>query len=185
MTKPFLLLALIFFAGSVYSPAYGQPAGNLKIVIIRHGEKSETGDNLNCAGLNRAMQLPKVLVAKFGVPVAVYVPAINSKKSASHARMFQTASPLGIKYNLAINTKYDVQDYAGLAQNLESRTGTVLLVWEHKALDNIIKALGVKAKGLKWGEADFDSIWIVTFKNGKAVLTMDKEGIKPAGNCQF
>lgn len=185
MRKLFLLLTLLFLAGGVYTPANAQPAGNLKIVIIRHGEKSEAGDNLNCAGLNRALQLPKVLAAKFGVPSVVFVPAINSKKSTGHARMFQTASPLAIKYNLAINTKYDVQDYAGLAQNLETRTGTVLLIWEHKALDNIIKALGVKAKGLKWSEADFDSIWIVTFKNGKAVLTMDKEGIKPAGACQF
>jgi len=160
-------------------------AQNLKIVLVRHGEKEAVGDNLNCQGLNRSLQLPKVLVAKFGVPAGVYVPAVNSKKSASHARMFQTASPLAIKYNLAINTKYEVDDYPGLAQALEARTGTVVVVWEHKAMNNILKALGVKTKGLKWADEDFDGIWIVTYKNGKAILTMDKEGLQPAANCQF
>ena len=39
---------------------------NLKVVIIRHGEKpadkSEGGDNLSCQGQNRALQLPAVLI---------------------------------------------------------------------------------------------------------------------------
>jgi hypothetical protein len=185
MKNFFLVLALILIVNGIYSPANGQPAGNLKIVMVRHGEKEATGDNLNCQGLNRALQLPKVLVAKFGTPSLVYAPAVNAKKSTGHARMFQTASPLAIKYNLAINTKYNVDDYALLAQDLQAHTGTVVVVWEHKAMDNILKALGVKTKGLKWGEDDFDSIWIVTFKNGKAVLALDKEGLKPGANCQF
>lgn len=173
-----LMIALTIETGKA------QPS-NLKIVLVRHGEKEALGDNLNCVGLNRALQLPKVLVAKFGVPAGVYVPTVDPKKSASHARMFQTASPLAIKYNLAINTKYGVDDYPGLAQALEARTGTVVVVWEHKAMNNILKALGVKTKGIKWADEDFDGIWIVTYKNGKAVLTVDKEGLHPAANCDF
>jgi len=185
MKNLFLVFALIFIVDGIYSCAYAQPSGNLKIIIVRHGEKDETGDNLNCQGLNRALQLPKVLVGKFGMPSSIFVPAMDPKKSTAHARMFQTASPLSIKYKVNINTKYGVQDFAPLAQGLEAQTGTVVVIWEHKAMDNIIKALGVKAKGLKWGDDDFDSIWIVTYKNGKAVLTMDKEGLKPVVNCQF
>jgi hypothetical protein len=185
MRNLFLVFALIFIVDGIYSCASAQPSGNLKIVLVRHGEKDETGDNLNCQGLNRALQLPKVLVGKFGTPLSIYVPALDPKKSTSHSRMFQTASPLAIKYKVNINTKYGVQDYEPLAQGLEAQTGTVIVIWEHKAMDNIIKALGVKAKGLKWSDDDFDSIWIVTYKNGKAVLTMDKEGLKPVANCQF
>lgn len=170
---------------SVYLTVNAQQLGNVKIIIIRHGEKEVTGDNLNCQGLNRAMGLPKVLVSKFGTPSRVFVPAINSKKSTGHARMFQTASPLAIKYGLKINSLYDVEDYAGLAAGLQAQTGTVVVIWEHKAMDNILKALGVKMHGMKWADEDFDSIWIVTVKNGKAELAMDKEGLHPAGNCAF
>jgi hypothetical protein len=185
MKNYFLVLALLFIVEGIYSQANAQVASNLKIVIIRHGEKEDTGDNLNCQGLNRALQLPKVLNGKFGVPAKIYVPTISSKKSTGHARMFQTASPLAIKYNLKINTEYQVDDYAGLAQSLEAQSGTVVVVWEHKAMDNILKALGAKTGGLRWGDDDFDSIWIVTYKNGKATLTTDKEGLHPVGVCAF
>ena len=41
---------------------------NLKVVIIRHGEKpadkADGGDNLSCQGQNRALQLPAVLIKK-------------------------------------------------------------------------------------------------------------------------
>jgi hypothetical protein len=185
MKNFFIVLALAFMVNGIYFSAKAQPPNNLKIVLVRHGEKELTGDNLNCQGLNRSLQLPKVLVSKFGVPKAIYAPALNPKKSTSHARMFQTASPLAIKYSVAINTKFGVDDFMPLAQSLETQAGTVVVVWEHKAIDNIIKALGVKAQGLKWPDDDFDSIWIVTFTNGKAVLTMDKEGLKPVAGCPF
>jgi len=185
MKNIFLAFALIFFVNGLFSCANAQQPGNLKIVLVRHGEKEATGESLNCQGLNRAMQLPKVIVSKFGKPSVIYVPTLNAKASTTHARMFQTASPLAIKYDLSINSKYEVEDYEPLAQSLQAQTGTVVIIWEHKAMDNILKALGVKTKGLKWGDDDFDSIWIVTYKNGKAVLSMDKEGLHPAANCQF
>jgi len=183
--KNFFLALVVIITISSCSGANAQQAGNVKIIFVRHGEKEATGDNLNCQGLNRAMELPKVLVGKFGTPARIFVPAVNSKKSTGHARMFQTASPLAIKYGLKINSQFDVDDYPGLAAGLEAQSGTVVVVWEHKAMDNILKALGVKMHGTKWGDDDFDSIWIVTIKNGKAELTMDKEGLHPAGGCAF
>jgi len=183
--KSFIILfALLFIIDGYFSTANAQ-SDNLKIVFVRHGEKEATGDNLNCQGLNRAMQLPRVLVAKFGTPAKVYAPSINSKKSTGHARMFQTATPLAVKYGLKINTEYDVQDYDALAQSLKGQSGTIVIVWEHKAMDNILKALGVKLHGMKWGDDDFDSIWVVSFKHGKAELTTDKEGLHPVGACAF
>ncbi len=185
MKNFFRLLFYVIIIGGIYNTASCQPANSLKIILIRHGEKSADGDNLNCQGLNRSMQLPKVLIGKFGVPARIYVPTLNPGKSTSHARMFQTISPLAIKYNLDINAKYEVDDYSTLAKDIETRTGTIFVVWEHKTMDNIIRALGVKNKDLRWPDDDFDSIWIITYKNGKAVLTMDKEGLKPSGSCSF
>lgn len=179
-----MLFIFLFLMLGLYSTSKAQ-GDNLRIVFVRHGEKDATGDNLNCQGLNRAMQLPKVIVFKFGTPAKIYAPSINSKKSTGHARMFQTATPLAVKYGLKINTQYDVQDYDALAQNLKVQSGTVVLVWEHKAMDNILKAIGVKTHGMKWADDDFDSIWVVTFKNGKARFATDTEGLHPAGNCAF
>lgn len=143
------------------------------------------GDQLSCAGLNRALKLPTVLVAKFGVPGSVYVPSVAGGKATKAARMMETAWPLATKYNLAINSKFEVTDIEGLTANLQKKSGTVLVVWEHNALPGIAKQLGINNKKLDWAGDDFDSIWVVTIHNGKATMTVDKENIRPAADCNF
>ena len=175
-----LLCVTIFFCSEGQS---SPSTGVKKIIIIRHGEKPDEGSNLSCQGFNRALQLPPILYKKFGVPASVYVPTINSGKATSTARMYQTAMPFVIKYNLSVNSKYDVEDVDGLAQSLLKKEGTSLVIWEHKAINNIVKALGAAEKG-NWDGADFDSIWIVTIENGKATLSKDKEGLSPVATCQ-
>ena len=90
--------------------------------------------------------------------------------------MFETIIPFAVKYNLSINTKFEEKDATGIASEILKENGTVLVVWEHKAIAPIVNALGVKQE-LKWADDDFDSIWIVTFDKGTAVLSTDKEGI--------
>ena len=155
-----------------------------RIVIIRHGEKPDDGNNLTCQGLNRALQLPAVLNKKIGIPDAIYVPAINLGKKTSEARMYQTIVPFAIKYNLNINSRYDVRDEKGLANAIMKERGTVLLVWEHKAIIKIVKALGINEPNIDWNDNDFDSMWIITFQNGKPVLTKDSENIRPSAECR-
>jgi hypothetical protein len=157
---------------------------NLKLVFIRHGEKPDDGNNLNCQGLNRSLALPAVLYKKFGVPNKLLVPAPGLGKNTKNVRMLQTISPFAAKYNLSINTAFDVDDKKGVAEELLDSKGTIIITWEHNMLPKIVKALGVKGD-LDWPDEDYDSIWIVTFKNGKAVLTKDKEGLRPAMGCSF
>lgn len=178
---PALILVMICFASS----SSCAQSKNLKLVFIRHAEKPDDGDNLSCAGLNRALKLPTVLKAKFGLPDRVYVPALHLGKSTPRARMFQTISPFAIKYNLTINSTFEEEDTKDIAEELASRKGTLLVVWEHNQIRAILKALGVKVKDLQWPDNDYDTIWVVTFKNDKPVLTVDKEGIKPAAACSF
>ena len=177
-----LLLAFAFANFYAVKEASAQ-APNLKLVFIRHGEKPLKGDNLTCQGLNRALLLPDLINKKFGVPSFLFVPGLALGESTKHARMFQTITPVAIKYNLPINSSHTEKDSTGIAQDLKSKNGTVLIVWEHKAIKSIIHALGI-SDNLIWPDDDYDSIWIVTFKNGKAVLTKDKEGLKPALNCR-
>ena len=178
------LFAVVFVFVCCHNSSGQQGGSPLKrVIIIRHGEKPEQGDNLSCQGLNRSLQLPEVLNKKFGVPNYIFVPAINTGKKTSTARMYQTIIPFAVKYNLNINSKYDVDDIKDLASDIEKRSGTVLLVWEHDHIDNIAKALGVQQTS-KWAGDDFDSIWIINFQNGKATLTKDSEGIKPDASCR-
>jgi len=171
----------IFFCSEGQSSSAAATAGK-KIIIIRHGEKPDDGDNLSCKGFNRALQLPQVLYSKFGLPAAIYVPSLHTGKKTSTARMYQTIIPFAIKYNLTVNSKFDVDDAEGLAGALKQNEGTSLVVWEHKNINDITKALGVQQK-LKWDDADFDSIWIVTLSATGATVSMDKEGITPKDAC--
>lgn len=188
MKKTILLLALAGIATfallSFSGIAQAAPDNNLKVVMIRHGEKPDPGDNLSCQGENRALQLPAVLYQKFNIPAYTYVPTLGQGKATKHARMFQTVSPFAIKYNLAVDSKYDTDDYEKVAKNVLEKTGTVLMVWEHKAIPHIAEKLGVK-NSPAWEGSDFDSIWIITYPNGNAVLTLDKEGISPSPDCNF
>lgn len=187
MKKTILLAVLAGIAVSALSfscIAQAEPDNNLKVVIIRHGEKPDPGDNLSCQGENRALQLPAVLYQKFNIPDYTYVPALGLGKATKHARMFQTVSPFAIKYNLTVDSKYEEDDYSKVAKNVLEKTGTVLMVWEHKAIPHIAEQLGVKNPP-SWQGQDFDSIWVITYPEGKAELSIDQEGLNPSADCNF
>ncbi len=187
MKKHILLPVLAGIAVSAISfSCIGEmvPDNNLKVVIIRHGEKPDNGDNLSCQGENRALQLPAVLYQKFNKPNYTYVPSLELDKSTKHARMFQTVTPFAIKYDLKVNSKYDEKDFSTIAKNVLEKTGTVLMVWEHSAIPPLAEELGVKNPPA-WDGKDFDSIWVITYGKGKAVLSIDKEGITASSDCKF
>ena len=151
-----------------------------KLIIIRHGEKPVVGDNLSPLGLKRALLLPAVLHNKFGVPDFVYVPALAMDTHTSHARMFQTVTPFAVQYNLTINSKFDQKNVDGVTADVLSKNGTVLLVWEHHLINDIVAKLGIKNAPI-WDDDDFDSIWIITEANtGKPILTIDHQNLTAA-----
>lgn len=178
-----IFVVILVFIYPIASLAENVPEDNLKVVIIRHGEKPNDGDNLSCQGQNRALQLPTVLYNKFGRPDQVYVPSLGLGPSTKHARMFQTVSPFAIKYNLTVNSQFDEKDYQNVATEVLNKTGTVLLVWEHSAIHHLAKKLGVK-NSPDWDDDDFDSIWIITFAEGIPSLSVDNEGLQPSEDCQ-
>ncbi|MGI4834804.1 MAG: hypothetical protein ACRYFK_15215 [Janthinobacterium lividum] len=184
-------LYLLYRLSSLAPPVHRPPV--LRVVIIRHGEKPAEGDNLSCAGLNRALALPAVLNRLLPTPPNfTYVPIIGTNDdSTSQARMFQTVTPYAVQHNLCVNSNYAVENAAGLAQELRRQRGTALLVWEHNAIPEITKQLGIKDE-LEWPDEDFDSIWLIEFSGGGAkgkakrpFLTRSREHIYPAAACLF
>ena len=185
-----ILVPLVVLCGTVAavlsfpSLAGPIPDDSLRVVIIRHGEKPDTGDHLNCQGENRALQLPMVLERKFGVPDHVYVPVMASGKSQAHARMFETIVPLVVKHHLKVNSEFDIDAGPAIAEQLFKKRGTILLVWQHEAIPALAAALGASSPP-KWKDRDFDGIWIITYRGGHASLAFDREGISPAATCSF
>lgn len=182
LLKILIAVVIVFNAGECTSQTNN--TGVQKVVIIRHGEKNDQGDNLSCKGLNRSLLLPAVLYNKYKLPDKIFVPSVNNGKSASQLRMLETITPFAIKYNINIDTKYDVDDAKDLADAVLKTKGYALIIWEHKNIHDVAKALGVNDKGIKWDDNDFDSIWVIDFKNGKGTLTMDKENINPPDACR-
>lgn len=174
----FLILTCLSLSLSVRSQ------GKYKFIIIRHGEKQDKLENLNCAGLNRSLKLISVLNKKIGVPDYIYVPSVGNGNTTTHSRMFQTITPFAVNYNMSINSNYKSNDFEGILGDIKQKEGTILFVWEHQSIGELAKALGIKGK-LKWSDSDFDSIWIITGKGKSRVLTIDKEGIIPGKTCAF
>lgn len=184
----FAIRNLILFGVTLFTTSWDCLAVNLisdglKVVIIRHGEKQDTSENLNCQGENRARQLPAILYSKFNTPKHIFVPALGSGIGTNHARMFQTISPFAIRYNLSINSKFSGNDYSTVAKSVLEKTGTILLVWNHSSIPLLAAKLGVN-RPPRWAEDDFDSIWIINYPHGKAVLSIDKEGLSPSPDCK-
>ena len=184
--KNYLRLSLLVLTGCCFATlgACQKKSTGLKVVIIRHGEKPKDGDNLNCQGFNRSLALPKVLFGKFGTASTILVPTVKAGIQTKQSRMFQTISPYAVKYAININSSYDDNDVKDVAADVKSRTGVVILVWEHNNIPKLAKALGVQ-NVTGWPNSDFDSIWVVTYDNGTATLTKDTEGLKPSPDCSF
>lgn len=185
MKSIYTCICLSCFASFCFVNCFGQATVTSiqKVVFIRHAEKPDKGDNLSCKGLNRSLQLPAVLSRKFITFNSVFVPSLSGGHSTKHARMYQTIIPFAVGQNLNINSNYDVDDIQGITAAIKKAGGSILLVWEHKNISKIIKALGVKDTGMKWDDNDFDSIWVLTFNNDIGMLSKDSENLNPLPNC--
>ncbi|MFD2720218.1 histidine phosphatase family protein [Hymenobacter monticola] len=181
-------LLLLYHLNPVEPKAPPVPKGPLlRIVIIRHGEKPTEGDNLSAIGLARALALPEVLNRLLPRPPHfTYVPCIGTdKEETTRVRMMQTVLPYAVQHNLTINSDYAPDEVQGLVRELRRHRGTVLLVWEHHNIVRIAAALGI-AEPPAWPDDDYDSIWTITFKKGRAkgkakqpVLRKSRQGIEP------
>jgi hypothetical protein len=184
------IIFFVFVLLNLVATAQKLPNGVLlRVVIIRHGEKPDNGDNLSCAGLNRSLRLPAVLDTVTGTPDYTYVPTISTGKKTNSVRMFQTISPFAVQKNLVINSKYAETDTDDAANDVLKKRGIILMVWEHDNIPNLAKALGVKGK-LTWSGKDFDSIWIIDFsvtdKKGNLkdpAMKVEQEKINPPAGC--
>ena len=165
------------------------------IVFFRHGEKPSGGlGQLTCQGLNRALALPDVLLAKFGRPDYLYAPNPATKISDPagsffYVRPLATIEPVAIRTGRSVNTRYGYNDVNGLRQILvmsSKANATIFVSWEHaylvKIVQNLMNAYGGGGQTVPaWTSGDYDSLYIVrlTYTNGAidAQFERDREGL--------
>jgi hypothetical protein len=164
------------------------------IVFFRHGEKPSGGyGQLTCQGLNRALALPDVLLAKFGKPSWAYAPDPTVKLSESagsffYVRPLATLEPTAIRAGLSVNTGYGYNNVSGLRSVLIRSTkanSTIFVAWEHaylvKIVQSIMDAYGGGARVPAWTTGDYDSLYVVhvnyTASGINARFDLDREGL--------
>ncbi|MFF7107101.1 histidine phosphatase family protein [Pseudomonas sichuanensis] len=190
-----LLLSLMLTAAALplamdVVESRAQPVdGTQTLVFLRHAEKPGEGlGQLNCQGLNRAIDLATLLPERFGK--ADYVFAANPSRhveegsqdrSYSYIRPLMTITPSAIRLGLPVNIDYGANDTDGLAKELlrdKYRNATVYTAWSHGYLPELINAVAGKALGEErvitqdWSGDDFDTLYVLTltWHDGKASL---------------
>jgi hypothetical protein len=185
-----LLVAGALFLALEASETRAQPAdGTQTLVFLRHAEKPAGGlGQLNCQGLNRAINLATLLPEKFGK--ANYVFAANPTRnveegeqdnSYSYIRPLMTINPSAIKLGLPVNIKFSANDTSALADELlhdKYHNSIIYTAWSHGYLPELINKVAQEAVGEKrtitedWESDDFDSMFVLTltWHNGKATL---------------
>ncbi|QXI10094.1 histidine phosphatase family protein [Pseudomonas zeae] len=187
---PSLLAVSALFLSLESSESRAQPVdGTQTLVFLRHAEKPEGGlGQLNCQGLNRAIDLSTLLPEKFGK--ADYVFAANPTRnveegeldnSYSYIRPLMTISPAAIKLGLPVNIEFSANDTSDLARELledKYHNSTIYTAWSHGYLPELINKVAGNAVGEKqnitddWAGNDFDTLYVLTltWHNGKASL---------------
>jgi hypothetical protein len=176
----FLVLAAVpGFCQAGFTQAPQPPA---TILLIRHGEKPETGIHLSPAGVERAKAIPQLFggAAPHNLPKPDFLFATKAGKNSD--REVDTLLPLSEAMKMPISHEVADKDFATLATELLSGKygGKVVLVcWHHGSIPGFAEALGAKAPYAKWPDTQFDRVWRIDYVNGKAKLTDLPEALMP------
>jgi hypothetical protein len=170
------------------------------IVCIRHGEKPPGGlGQLTCQGLNRALALPDVLLAKYGKPQFVFAPNPTQKVDGDryyYVRPLMTIEPTAIRCGLPVNTEFGYREIKGLEDELEKPeydNATIFVAWEHGMLDEFARKMvkhhgGNVSEVPRWPGSDYDTIFVfkITRNDGRESFkfSIDHEGLNNLStNC--
>ena len=204
--KPYLLgtISALLIAGAISlavhaDKVFARPIDGVQtLVFMRHAEKPADGlGQLNCQGLNRAIDLATLLPQRYGKADYVFAadPSRQVEEGAdddgySYVRPLMTINPSAIKLGLPINLEYSANDTRALANELTDdkyHSSTIYTAWSHGYLPELINSVASKALGEKttltedWSGSDFDSLYVLTltWKDGKATLLsrIDKQGL--------
>jgi hypothetical protein len=197
-----LLCAVVMAPTGGSTPPGQTPAVQTEtLVLVRHGEKPAGGyGQINCQGMNRALALPRVLIAKFGKPDFIFAPDPSSQTldpagAFDYVRPLATIEPTAVALGLPVNTQFGFRDIDALQGELlrpRYRNALIFIAWEHTMAEGLARLL-TSADGEivpRWESADFDSIYIVRIRTeGSEHHAHFEHGVEgldgQAGTCAF
>ena len=159
------------------------PPRPAQIILIRHADKpADSKDpHLSPAGVQRAERLVSFIatdraMTRFGLPVAVF--ATRTTKDGNGQRTQETVAPLAKVLELPVQTPFLGKEYAALAQLILADSAyagkTVLICWNHEEIPQLAGALGVTAAPAKWKDSWYDRVYVISYHDGKAALTISR-----------
>ena len=184
--KRFVVAALWMMALALSAHAAGDTTTGLAdatVLIVRHGEKPDSGPDLSPEGQARA----QAYVAYFqhfmldGAPLRPDM-LVASADSRSSARERLTLTPLSQALKLPIDQRFADREVQNLvaALSTESHGKSILIAWHHGQLAKLIKAFGADPQALlpngKWPGDVFN--WVV-------VLRFDHSGQLVPGSAKI
>jgi hypothetical protein len=152
------------------------------VVILRHGEKPETGPELSARGRERAAALVEVFRTRpelnvNGKPAVIY--AMKPGGDDMSRRPMETVEPTSKALGIPMVTRYTHLEYDKVVREVFGTPAyegkTVVVCWEHHVIPDLAKAFGVK-KAPEWHGKVFDEFWLVTYEGEEAKLTVVGEG---------
>ena len=195
--KILLVVLYIGFAASVRVQGQTNPVSPTveTLICIRHGEKPATGlGQLSCQGLNRALALPRVLLAKYGTPQFVFASDPSQMiteyaGSYNYIRPLATIEPTAIYCGLPVNTQFgfpQITELEGELQKDAYQNATIYIAWEHVLLDTFAKDMvetygGDPTQVPAWPADDYDTIFVIKITRNQGqqsvAFTIDHEGL--------
>jgi hypothetical protein len=152
------------------------------ILIIRHAEKTASGDELSPEGYKRA----EAYVNYFknykvdGKPLKLdYLYAAADSKNSKRVRL--TVEPLSKATGLKLDNRFANKKFQGMVDELQSTSHghEILICWHHGQIANLVKALGADPDTLlpkgKWPDDVFN--WVLELHydgNGRLIPSETK-----------
>jgi hypothetical protein len=190
------LLALAIPAVISAKPPQVEKSSALKnavILIIRHAEKPLAGPVLSAAGDARA-QVYVNYFKNFKIEGQPLKPdyLFAAKDSSSSHRPRLTLEPTAQALGLAIDSRFNDNQFLPLAQEIRSRPpgAHILICWRHGEIPQLLRALGAEPKKLlpngKWPDDEFD--WLIQLRYDKDGRLLEskrlKENLSPEGSIK-
>jgi len=138
-------------------------AKNANVLIIRHGEKPETGTDLAVAGQERA-QVYVIYFQNYSINSSTiklnYLFAAADSTDSHRPRL--TIEPLSKAIGLSIDDKHKDTDYKKVADDIKGNSkyenSNILICWHHEEILDLVKELGVDPAKLP-PTANWPSSW--------------------------
>lgn len=150
-----------------------------EIIIVRHADKwvqQNPGPFLSPKGQVRAAKFVGYYLSHFPKPDFIFAskPIAQHGASDDHSyRSLQTVIPLANQlayhnpHGYFIDTRYQNDDYKKLANLLlhtaQYQNKIILICWHHGRANQLAQSLGVTQKLKKWGESDFDQVYVLHY----------------------